>query len=36
LLNLIQFPKHSLILYVDSDMSVRGQGVSGSFKLEEN
>ncbi len=30
-----QFPKHILILYIDSDMSVRGQEVSDFIKFEE-
>ena len=30
-----QFPKHALILCIDSDMSVRGQEVSDFIKLEE-
>jgi len=30
-----QFPKHALILYIDSDLSVRGQEVSDFIKLEE-
>jgi len=30
-----QFPKHALILYIDSDMSVRGQEVSDFIKFEE-
>ena len=30
-----QFPKHALILYIDSNMSVRGQEVSDFIKLEE-
>ena len=31
-----RYPKHALILYIDSDMSVRGQEVSDFILIEED